>query len=474
MFTVAGLNQFADLLHEIVATLEAMGIQVEQMGKEYGASQFEFSVRYGAALAAADRHLITKEVTRALALRRGLIASYMPKPFTDSAGNGLHANLALWDENSGSNLLAGGGLENPLSETGRRFIGGLMAHAPGICGVGAPTVNSYKRLQPASWAPAHIAWGVGNRGVLLRVPDVNKRCRVEYRAGDNTCNPYFFLTALLAAGWDGMQTKADPGAPFNDDDVGHFGEAQSAAQGIQFLPRSLPVALGRPGRRRGVDVGPGAGRRARIPQGQAHGVADLRSDSASLGAADVPGGALMLDFSDLPVVDVHCHPYTRKDALSADEWVDALAFGGGSAAYLREGGIEVDDAALSMLQRLKRDTLYFRFMLRRLAEYFAVEATVDAVVAARNRAIKTDGYAAYAQKLHQAGKIETLIVDDGYPLPQIDLDSFRAEVGVEVAPLFRIEVLIQDLLDDGCGWSEFQRRYDDALAEAWAMGATRG
>ena len=130
-----------------------------------------------------------------------------------------------------------------MSETGRRFIGGLMAHAPGICGIGAPTVNSYKRLQPASWAPAHIAWGVGNRGVLLRVPDVNKRCRVEYRAGDNTCNPYFFLTALLAAGWDGMQTKADPGAPFNDDDVGHFGEAQSAAQGIQFLPRSLPVAL---------------------------------------------------------------------------------------------------------------------------------------------------------------------------------------------------------------------------------------
>ena len=182
----------------------------------------------------------------------------------------------------------------------------------------------------------------------------------------------------------------------------------------------------------------------------------------------------MLDFSDLPVVDVHCHPYTRKDALSADEWVDALAFGGGSAVYLREGGIEVDDAALSMLQRLKRDTLYFRFMLRRLAEYFSVEARVDAVVTARNRAIKTDGYAAYAQMLHQAGKIKTLIVDDGYPLPQIDLDKFRAEVGVEVAPLFRIEVLIQDLLDDGCGWSEFQRRYDDTIAEALGNGGYMG
>ncbi|MDE2949212.1 MAG: glutamine synthetase family protein [Chloroflexota bacterium] len=243
MFTLAGLNQFADFLQDIVATLEAMGIQVEQMGKEYGASQFEFSVRYDAPLAAADRYLISKEVTRALALQRGLIASYMPKPFTDLAGNGLHANLGLWDRRAGGNLLAGGGADNPLSEIGRQFVGGLLAHAPGLCGLGAPTVNSYKRLQPASWAPAHIAWGLGNRGVLLRVPDGNKRCRVEYRAGDNTCNPYFFLTALLAAGWDGLRKKADPGAPFNDEDVGHFSAAESGARGIRFLPRSLPAAL---------------------------------------------------------------------------------------------------------------------------------------------------------------------------------------------------------------------------------------
>ncbi len=239
MFTVAGLNQFAELLHEIVVALEAMGLQVEQLGKEYGPSQFEFSLRYGNPLAAADSCLISKEVTRALALKRGLIASYMPKPFTDLAGNGLHVHLALWDRGSGENLMSG----NPLSEIGRQFTGGLMRHAPGICGLGAPTVNSYKRLQPASWAPAHIAWGVGNRGVLLRVPDVNQRCRVEYRAGDNTCNPYFFLTALLAAGLDGIQKDMDPGDPFNDEDVGHFSEAQRRQHTIDYLPRTLPVAL---------------------------------------------------------------------------------------------------------------------------------------------------------------------------------------------------------------------------------------
>lgn len=243
MFTVAGLNQFADLLHDIVATLETMGLNVEQLGKEYGPSQFEFSLRYADPLGAADNYLISKEVTRALAVTRGIVASYMPKPFADLAGNGLHVHLALWDRASGDNLMAGAGLDNPMSETGRHFLGGLLAHAPGICGIGAPTVNSYKRLQPASWAPAHIAWGVGNRGVLLRVPDVNQRCRVEYRAGDNTCNPYFFLTALLAAGFDGLQERREPSEPFNDEDVGHFNEEQRLKHGIDYLPRSLPVAL---------------------------------------------------------------------------------------------------------------------------------------------------------------------------------------------------------------------------------------
>ena len=182
----------------------------------------------------------------------------------------------------------------------------------------------------------------------------------------------------------------------------------------------------------------------------------------------------MLDFSELSVVDVHCHPYPRKDKLSADEWVDAVSFGGGSPEYLQAGGIRADEAALAMLQRVKRDTLYFRYMLRRLAEYFQVEPTVDAVVDARNRAIADAGYASYAHSLHQAGGIEALVVDDGHPLPQVNLDSFRAQVGVEVAPIFRIEVLIQQLLDEDSGWPEFQRAYDDGIAAALNEGGYKG
>lgn len=243
MFSVAGLNRYAGLMHEIVAALETMGIPVEQLGKEYGPSQYEFTVRYDAPLQAVDNYLMVKEVVRALALEHGVIASYMPKPYADLAGNGLHVHLALWDANSGDNLMMGEGLEKPLSELGGNFVGGLLSHAAGISGAGAPTVNSYKRLQPGSWAPAHVAWGVGNRAALVRVPDVNERCRAEYRAGDNTCNPYIYLTVLLAAGLDGINQQLAPGEPFSNVDVGHLSTAEAAENKIGFLPRHVSDAL---------------------------------------------------------------------------------------------------------------------------------------------------------------------------------------------------------------------------------------
>lgn len=243
MFTVAGLNRYAELMHEIVATLEVMGIEVEQLGKEYGPSQYEMTIRYSSPLQAVDDYLVTKEVVRALALRYGVIATYMPKPYEHLPGQGLHVHLGLWDKTGTTNLASGGSLENPLSEMGQYFTGGLLSHAPGLTGIGAPTVNSYKRLQPGSWAPAHIAWGVGNRAALVRIPDVNKRCRVEYRAGDSSCNPFNYLTALLAAGLDGIDGKLDPGDPVSDLDVGHASAEELAMHRIKFIPRNLRDAL---------------------------------------------------------------------------------------------------------------------------------------------------------------------------------------------------------------------------------------
>jgi glutamine synthetase len=243
MFTVAGLNRYAGLMHEIVSALEEMEIPVEQLGKEYGPSQYEYTVKYASPMQSVDDYLVGKEVVRAIAQKHGVIASFMPKPYEDIPGNGLHIHIALWDQRTEENIMAGGSLEQPLSETGMYFVGGLLSHAAGLCGVGSPTVNSYKRLLPGSWAPAHVVWGVGNRSALVRVPDVNKRCRAEYRAGDNTCNPFIYLAALLAAGWDGIDNQLDAGQPLNDADVGHFLEADMIQQGIGYLPRTLPEAL---------------------------------------------------------------------------------------------------------------------------------------------------------------------------------------------------------------------------------------
>ena len=111
-----------------------------------------------------------------------------------------------------------------------------------MSGVGSPIVNSYKRLQPGSWAPAHVGWGTGNRAVLVRVPGSGPRRHLEYRSGDNAANPFVFLTALLAAGLDGIERGLELPAPI-DFDIGHASEAEVRAQGIELLPRSLSEAL---------------------------------------------------------------------------------------------------------------------------------------------------------------------------------------------------------------------------------------
>jgi glutamine synthetase len=103
-------------------------------------------------------------------------------------------------------------------------------------------VNSYKRLLPGSWAPANIYWGYGNRSGVARVPGVGKRRHIEYRSGDNTCNPALFLTGLLAAGLDGVRNRIEPGLPFAGD-VGHMSLQEMEQRGLTFLPRTLEQAL---------------------------------------------------------------------------------------------------------------------------------------------------------------------------------------------------------------------------------------
>ena len=235
MYSVDRISSQFELLDRIQATLAEQAVDVIQVGSEYGKGQLEINLAHETPIKAADDLLVFRDTVRALAREDGLIATFMPKPYAAAAGNGLHVHLSLWDLDGGNDRSTGGeplGLSSEMNH----FIGGVLEHAPAICGVAAPTVNSYKRLQPASWAPAHVAHAAGNRSVLVRIPGSHRR-RLEFRSGDNTSNPYLLLTALISAGIDGLDRELDPGEPA-DEDLGH-----AAGEGIRFLPRTAGEAL---------------------------------------------------------------------------------------------------------------------------------------------------------------------------------------------------------------------------------------
>ena len=173
----------------------------------------------------------------------------------------------------------------------------------------------------------------------------------------------------------------------------------------------------------------------------------------------------MLDLTQLPVVDVHCHPFLNRGPVDAEQFTDLTAFGGGSRQYLEEGGVAVTDAVHAELQRVKRDTLYFRRMLRDLAAFFGCAPDLDTVLAHRNRAVEED-YTSYVRRLYAEAGLTTLVADFGFPLPMLDIEAVRAELPVEVVPIFRIEPLIVDLLAMDLPWAEFRQRYDDTIADA--------
>lgn len=181
----------------------------------------------------------------------------------------------------------------------------------------------------------------------------------------------------------------------------------------------------------------------------------------------------MLDLASLPVVDVHCHPFLNMGSVASEEFTNMTAFGGGSQEYMEEGGVEFDEGVRQELQRTKRDTLYFRRMLRDLAGFFEVEPDLNAVLEERNRAVEGD-YTGYVRRLYGDAGITTLVPDFGNPLPSLDPDAVRAELPVEIVPIFRIEPLIADLLATDVGPSKFLTRFDETVSDALANRGYKG
>lgn len=240
MYSVQRMDIHHQLLADIEHALGEQDVHIVQVGSEYGAGQLEINLGHNQPLKSADDCLTLRETVKALARDVGIYASFMPKPFEHSAGNGLHIHLSLWNADGSEDFSTGDG-QLGLSGEMEQFMAGVLEHGRAICGVASPTVNSYKRLQPASWAPAHVAYAFENRAALVRVPGSTRR-RIEFRAGDHTGNPYLALTALIAAGIDGLDRELDPGPPV-EGDLGHADTQTLAERGVQLLPRTAGEAL---------------------------------------------------------------------------------------------------------------------------------------------------------------------------------------------------------------------------------------
>ncbi|WP_211351790.1 type I glutamate--ammonia ligase [Haloactinospora alba] len=245
-------NSAHDFRRNAINMLEAMGISVEFSHHEGGPGQQEIDLRYADALTTADNIMTFRLVMREVAMEQGVYATFMPKPFTEHPGSGMHTHMSLFEGDR--NAFYEPGAEYQLSKVGRGFIAGVLRHASEITAVCNQWVNSYKRLwdHPTASAgagdeaPAYICWGHNNRSALVRVPMYkpakSTSSRIEFRSLDTACNPYLTFAVILAAGLKGIEEDYElpPGA---EDDVWALTDAERRALGIAPLPQSLDEAI---------------------------------------------------------------------------------------------------------------------------------------------------------------------------------------------------------------------------------------
>lgn len=239
------LSSVSDFLMELRSALEGANIDVYQIDHEDANGQFEMNFTYADGLRTADNLTYFKMAATAIAKKHGMLCSFMPKPFAERSGSGLHMHMSAgkkFGDNAFEDKSDPRGMD--LSPLAYHFLGGLMAHAAGLTAIAAPCVNSYRRLvsrgsrSGATWAPVNIAWGNNNRTAFVRIPGG----RLELRVADASSNPYLLTAAIIYAGLDGIERKLDPGQPCNEN-LYQLSLDELDARGIRRLPASLPSAL---------------------------------------------------------------------------------------------------------------------------------------------------------------------------------------------------------------------------------------
>ncbi|MEO0061417.1 MAG: hypothetical protein RL343_1035 [Actinomycetota bacterium] len=233
-----------DFRRRAVSMLEQLGISVEFSHHEGGPGQNEIDLRYADALTMADNIMTFRTVIKEVAIEQGVYATFMPKPFTQHPGSGMHTHMSLFEGDT--NAFFDPSSQYHLSKTAKHFIAGLLKHAPEITAVTNQYVNSYKRLWGGGEAPSFVCWGHNNRSALIRVPlykpDKGNSSRIEYRAIDSAANPYLAYALLLNAGLKGIEEGYQLPAE-TEDNVWSLNDAERRAMGIQPLPQSLDHAI---------------------------------------------------------------------------------------------------------------------------------------------------------------------------------------------------------------------------------------
>ncbi len=240
-YDMKGLTRNYEFLRRVSNYVNELGWGNYANDHEDANGQFEQNFNYTDALASCDRAIFFRYMVHTLAQQQGMLATFMPKPFSHLTGNGCHFHMSLWDGDTNLFLDEDDPRGLGLSETAYNFIGGLKKHARAYIAVTASTVNSYKRLRVgaptsgATWSPVYVSYGYNNRTQMLRIPGPG---RVEDRTIDGSCNPYLAATVVLAAGLDGIEQKLDPGDP-NVGNLYTVPEEELTRRGIELLPANL-------------------------------------------------------------------------------------------------------------------------------------------------------------------------------------------------------------------------------------------
>ena len=230
------------LLQDFTSHLWKMGTHVTRIVREGGPSQYELNIKQKEGVSAADDIVSLREAIRSISFNHGLCATFMPRPFQEHLGNGMHIHQSLYDTTTGKNVFIDPEDKRNygLSETCYHYIGGILEHAKALTAICAPTANSYKRLVPGTVSVDAIAYGPENRGAAIRIPSERNEigtesARIEFRIPDPAANPYLVLACIVACGLQGIDEKIDPGNPMTNNKI--------VTGKKNLLPRSLAEAI---------------------------------------------------------------------------------------------------------------------------------------------------------------------------------------------------------------------------------------